>query len=48
MIHKLQKIIFMGFDDFDPYWLRLFDEYAVQTYENGWIDWVEQYDIKNN
>lgn len=36
------------FDNFNPYRLRLFDEYIVQTYENGWIDWVEHYDIKNN
>jgi len=34
------------FDEFDPYWLRLFDYYASVTYENGWIDWVEKYDIK--
>ena len=36
------------FDEFDPYWLRLFDDYASVTYENGWIDWVKRYDIKTN
>lgn len=34
------------FNDFDPYWLRVFDEYASVTYENGWIDWVARYEIK--
>jgi hypothetical protein len=34
------------FNDFDPYWLKLFDEYASETYENGWIDWIARYEIK--
>jgi len=34
------------FNDFDPYWLKVFDEYASSTYENGWINWVARYEIK--
>ncbi|MCX9085339.1 MAG: hypothetical protein OIN87_11155 [Candidatus Methanoperedens sp.] len=34
------------FNDFDPYWIRLFEEYASVTYENGWMDWVARYDIQ--
>lgn len=42
------KNITLGFgtmEDFYYYKLRLFDDYAAATYENGWIQWVAKYDI---
>lgn len=35
-------------NEYDYYWLRLFDNYAVSTYENGWVEWVAKYDILTN
>lgn len=45
------KNVTLGFgtlEDFDYYWLRLFDNYAVSMYENGWIAWTAKYDIMLN
>lgn len=41
------KNVTLGFgtlEDFDYYMLRLFDNYAVSMYENGWIEWTARYD----
>lgn len=40
----------VGFVDnnFDFFRLRLFDNYIVSTYDNGWIDWVAEYKIETN
>lgn len=33
-------------NEFDFYWLRFFDDYAVSTYENGWVEWAAKYNIQ--
>ncbi len=35
-------------NEFDFYWLRFFDDYAVSTYENGWVEWAAKYDIRTD
>lgn len=47
-IKIMTKNITLGFgtlEDFDYYWIRFFDDFAVSTYENGWIEWAAKYDI---